>query len=63
MAKFHRTQILKIDKHPIFSEINAASGSVWDACLALMGFYQVALKALRREAAETPTLAVFVERF
>lgn len=40
MAKFHRTQILKIDKQPIFSEINAASASVWNECLTLMDMYQ-----------------------
>ena len=34
-----RTKILKITLQPIFSEINAASASVWNECCALMDFY------------------------
>ena len=40
MAKFHRTEILKIASQRIYSQINAASASVWNECLALMDFYQ-----------------------
>ena len=40
MAKFHRTKILKIDKQPVFSDIQAASASVWNECLYLMDTYQ-----------------------
>ena len=40
MAFYHRTKILKIDEQAIFSEINAASASVWDECLHLMDMYQ-----------------------
>ncbi len=40
MPSFHRTQILKIEEQPIFSEVNAASAAVWNSCLTLMDFYQ-----------------------
>ena len=40
MPKFHRTDILKIDPQPIYTEINAASASVWDECLYQMSMYQ-----------------------
>lgn len=40
MPSFHRTQILKIEAQPIFSEVNAASADVWNDCLTLMDFYQ-----------------------
>ena len=40
MPKFHRTDILKIDPRPIYSEINAASASVWNECLYQMSMYQ-----------------------
>ena len=40
MSKFHRTQILKIEPQPIFSQVNAASASVWDECLYQMTLYQ-----------------------
>ena len=35
-----RTDVLKIDKQAIFSDINAASASVWDECLYQMDMYQ-----------------------
>ena len=40
MPKFHRTEILKIERQPTFSEVNAASGSVWNECLHQMTMYQ-----------------------
>lgn len=40
MPKFHRTDILKIEPQPIYTEINAASASVWDECLYQMSMYQ-----------------------
>ena len=40
MPSFYRTQILKIASQPIFSEVNAASGNVWNQCSTLMDFYQ-----------------------
>ena len=40
MSTFYRTEILKIERQPIFSEINAASASVWNECLSLMEWYQ-----------------------
>ena len=38
--KVVRTGVLKIQSQPIFSEINAASASVWNECLQLMEWYQ-----------------------
>ena len=35
-----RTEILKIQSQPIFSEINASSASVWNECCVLMDMYQ-----------------------
>ena len=40
MPSFYRTQTLKIEKQPIFSEINAASAAVWNACCYQMDMYQ-----------------------
>ncbi len=40
MPSFYRTQTLKIEEQPIFSEVNAASAEVWNSCLMLMNFYQ-----------------------
>ena len=38
--KLVRTSVLKSPTQPIFSEINAASASVWNECLQLMAWYQ-----------------------
>ena len=38
--KLARTGVLKIPSQPVFSEINAASASVWNECLQLMEWYQ-----------------------
>ena len=38
--KLVRTGVLKIQSQPVFSEINAASASVWNECLQLMEWYQ-----------------------
>ena len=38
--KLVRTSVLKSPTQPIFSEINAASASVWNECLQLMEWYQ-----------------------
>ena len=40
MPSFYRTQTLKIEAQPIFSEVNAASAEVWNSCTTLMDFYQ-----------------------
>ena len=40
MAFFYRTEILKIERQPIFSDINAASADVWNECCTLMRLYQ-----------------------
>ncbi len=40
MPKFHRTEILKIVPQPIYSEINAASASVWNECKYQMTMFQ-----------------------
>ena len=40
MSTFYRTEILKIESQPIFSDINAASASVWNECQSLMRRYQ-----------------------
>ena len=40
MAFFYRTKILKIERQPIFSDINAASADVWNECCTLMRLYQ-----------------------
>jgi len=40
MPSFYRTQTLKIESQPIFSEVNAASASIWDQCLNQMDMYQ-----------------------
>ena len=40
MAFFYRTEILKIERQRLFSDINAASAEVWNACCALMDLYQ-----------------------
>ena len=40
MSSFYRTQTLKIEAQPIFSEVNAASATVWNSCTTLMDFYQ-----------------------
>ena len=40
MPSFYRTQTLKIEEQPIFSEVNAASAAVWNTCTMLMDFYQ-----------------------
>ena len=37
---YHRTDILKIRRQPIFSDINASSANVWNACCSLMDWYQ-----------------------
>ena len=38
--KLVRTGVLKIQTQPIFSEISAASASVWNECIELMEWYQ-----------------------
>ena len=40
MPSFYRTQTLKIEAQPIFSEANAASGVVWNDCCYQMDMYQ-----------------------
>ena len=41
MPSFHRTQTLKIESQlPIFSEVNAASAAIWNACCHQMDMYQ-----------------------
>ena len=40
MPSFYRTQTLKIESQPIFSEVNAASASIWNQCLSQMDMYQ-----------------------
>ncbi len=40
MPSFYRTQTLKIEAQPIFSEANAASAAVWNACCYQMDVYQ-----------------------
>ena len=40
MPSFYRTEILKIEPQPIFSEVNAASAEVWNTCSTLMDLYQ-----------------------
>ena len=40
MPSIYRTQTLKIEEQPIFSEVNAASAAVWNSCATLMDFYQ-----------------------
>ena len=40
MPSFYRTQTLKIEAQPIFSEVNTASANVWDQCLYQMDMYQ-----------------------
>ena len=40
MPSFYRTQRLKIEAQPIFSEVNAASGEVWNDCCYQMDMYQ-----------------------
>ena len=40
MPSFYRTQMLKIEEQPIFSEVNAASGAVWNDCCLQMDMYQ-----------------------
>ena len=40
MPSFYRTQTLKIEEHPIFSEVNTASAAVWNACFYQMDMYQ-----------------------
>ena len=40
MSSFYRTQTLKIESQPIFSEVNAASASIWNQCLSQMDMYQ-----------------------
>ena len=40
MPSFYRTQTLKIEEQPIFSEVNAASGQVWNDCCYHMDMYQ-----------------------
>ena len=40
MPSFYRTQTLKIEPQPIFSEVNAESATVFNACGTLMDFYQ-----------------------
>ena len=40
MPSFYRTEILKIEPQPIFSEANAASADVWNSCSMLMELYQ-----------------------
>ena len=41
MPSFHRTQTLKIESQlPIFSEVNAASAAIWNACCYQMDMYQ-----------------------
>ena len=40
MPSFYRTQTLKIESQPIFSEVNAASGAVWNDCCYQMDMYQ-----------------------
>ena len=38
--KLVRTSVLKIESHPIYSQLNAASADVWNECLKLMDWYQ-----------------------
>ncbi len=40
MPSFYRTQTLKIEEQPMFSEVNAASGAVWNDCCSQMDMYQ-----------------------
>ncbi len=40
MPSFYRTQPLKIEEQPIFSEVNAASAVVWNGCCYQMDMYQ-----------------------
>ena len=40
MPSFYRTQTLKIEEQPIFSEVNAASAKVWNDCCYHMDMYQ-----------------------
>ncbi len=40
MPNFYRTQTLKIEAQPIFSEVNAASADVWNACCYQMAMFQ-----------------------
>lgn len=40
MPSFYRTQTLKIEAQPIFSQVNTASAHVWDQCLYQMSMYQ-----------------------
>ena len=40
MPSFYRTQTLKIEEQPIFSEANAASAAVWNGCCYHMDMYQ-----------------------
>ena len=40
MLSFYRTQTLKIEAQPIFSEVTAASAAVWNACCYQMDMYQ-----------------------
>ena len=40
MPSFYRTQTLKIESQPIFSEVNTASADVWNQCLYQMDIYQ-----------------------
>ena len=40
MPSFYRTQKLKIEEQPIFSEANAASAAVWNDCCYQMDMYQ-----------------------
>ena len=40
MPSFYRTQTLKIEEQPIFSEAHAASAALWNACCYQMDMYQ-----------------------
>ena len=40
MPSFYRTQTLKIEAQPIFSEVNAASAAIWNDCCYQMDMYQ-----------------------
>ncbi len=40
MPSFYRTQTVKIEEQPIFSEVNAASATVWNDCCYQMDMYQ-----------------------
>ena len=40
MPSFYRTQTLKIEAQPIFSEAHAASAALWNACCYQMDMYQ-----------------------